>query len=67
MGLQRYIKATGGGGGGAILYIYIYIYIYIYVYVGPYEIHFNFSQIPFYFFIKKNSVSIFLDSVFMCF
>ncbi len=39
MGLQRYIKVWGGG---AIIYIY----------VGPYEIRFNFSQIPFDFFSK---------------
>ncbi len=59
-GLTKIHKSCGGGG--AILYIYIYIY------VGPYEIHFNFSQIPFYFFINNFfSVSIFLDSVFMCF
>ncbi len=47
-----------GGGGGAIIYIY----------VGPYEIRFNFSQIPFYFFLNSFfSVKIFLDSVFFRF
>ncbi len=52
----KYIKAMGGGG--AIIYIY----------VGPYEIHFNFSQILFYFFLNTFfSTSIFLDSVFYIF
>ncbi len=56
MGLQRYIKAMGGGGCN------------IYIYVGPYEIRFNFSQIPFYFFLNSFfPVSIFLDSVFFRF
>ncbi len=59
MGLQRYIKATKKDTIFNI-YIYIYIYIYMYVYVGPYEIRFNFSQIPFYFFLNSFfSVSIF--------
>ncbi len=53
-----------GGGGGAIIYIYIYIYIY----VGPYEIRFNFPQIPLNYFLNSFfSVSIFLDSVFFHF
>ncbi len=44
------------------------IYIYIYIYIGPYEIRFNFSQIPFYFFLNSFfTVSIFLDSVFFRF
>ncbi len=37
--------------------------IYIYIYIGPYEIRFNFSQIPFYFLYRF----IFLDSVFFRF
>ncbi len=42
--------------------------IYIYIYIGPYEIRFNFSQIPFYFFLNSFfTVSIFLDSVFFRF
>ncbi len=42
--------------------------IYIYIYIGPYEIRFNFSQIPFYFFLNSFfTVSIFLDSVFFPF
>ncbi len=58
MGLQRYIKDMGGGG----------VQLYIYIYVGPYEIRFNFSQIPFNFFLNSFfSVSIFLDSVFFHF
>ncbi len=42
--------------------------IYIYIYIGPYEIRFNFSQIPFYFFLNSFfPVSIFRDSVFFRF
>ncbi len=38
------------------------------IYIGPYEIRFNFSQIPFYFFLNSFfTVSIFLDSVFFRF
>ncbi len=61
MGLQRYIKATKKD-----TIFKIYIYIYIYIYVGPYEIRFNFSQIPFYFFLNAFffRFKIFLDSVF---
>ncbi len=67
-GLTKIHKSYGGWGGGCNLgVVQFYIYIYIYIYVGPYEIHFNFSQIPFYFFINNFFVSIFLDSVFMCF
>ncbi len=44
MGLQRYIKAMGMGGG---------VCNFIYIYVGPYEIRWNFSQIPFNFFLNS--------------
>ncbi len=61
-GLTKIHKSYGGGG------VQLYIYIYIYIYVGPYEIRFNFSQIPFNFFLNSFfSVSIFLDSVFFRF
>ncbi len=57
-GLTKINKSYGG----------VQFYIYIYIYVGPYEIRFNFSQIPFYFFLNSFfSVSIFLDSVFFRF
>ncbi len=61
-GLTKIHKSYGGGGGGANIYIYIYIY------VGPYEIHLNFSQNLFNFFLNTFfSISIFLDSVFSIF
>ncbi len=68
-GLTKIHKSYGGGGvqihksyGGGGVQLYIYIY------VGPYEIHFNFSQILFYFFLNTFfSTSIFLDSVFYIF
>ncbi len=42
--------------------------IYIYIYIRPYEIRFNFSQIPLNFFLNSFfTVSIFLDSVFFHF
>ncbi len=58
-GLTKIHKSYGGGGGGGAN---------IYIYVGPYEIHLNFSQNLFYFFLNTFfSISIFLDSVFSIF